>query len=70
MPFTSEIPFNERTINLYHIVLENSSCHEENKPTGYTIFHLFTTEPTCFGLNDHHPEITLKILEAFKTIQC
>jgi hypothetical protein len=44
--------------------LENSNFHEEYKPAGYMVFHLFTTD-ACLGLNDHHPEITLKILEAF-----
>jgi len=55
---------------LYHIVWQNSDFHEENKPTGYTLFYLFTTDPTCFGLNDHHPGITIKLLQAFKTVHC
>jgi hypothetical protein len=49
---------------------EKLNFHDENKPTGYMIFHLFRTDPTCFGLNDHHPGIKIKLLEAFKTIQC
>jgi hypothetical protein len=40
----------------YHVFITQNyySVHQEIKPKGYTIFHLFTFGATCLGLNSHH----------------
>jgi hypothetical protein len=35
------------------VVRNCSSVSVQNIPTGYAIFHLFTLDATCFGINDY-----------------
>ena len=50
-PSMSELSVHADTeLLFYHTLLPCTSVQQENRPTGCTIFHLFSINPTCFSL--------------------